>query len=124
MAPVARRLGNGKLLIQWSGGHYSHAQCFWSLVAPHTGTTLAEGQGTDAQEASAASHAKVMAERKTLFLGFADGAPNIVVVDDPAPQAPASQLRFVLVDTKSNESTAVFGCQPCGTGRQARLAAL
>ena len=121
MAPVARRLGNGKLLIQWSGGHYSHAQCFWSLIAPRTGTMLATGQGTDAQEAS---HAKVMAERKTLFLGFADGAPNIVVVDDPAPQAPASQLRFVLVDTKSNESTAVFGCQPCSTGRQARLAAL
>ena len=117
MAPVARRLGNGKLLIQWSGGHYSHARCFWSLVAPRTGNA-------PAQDADGHEYAKVMLEQRTLFLGFADGAPNIVVVDDPAPEAPASQLRFVLVDTKSNESTPAFGCHPRAAGRQTRRAAL
>ena len=100
----AKRMGGGKLLVRWRGGHYSHARCYWGLVAPDAGADAARAQ--------------VLAEQRALFLGFADGAPNVVIVDDPAPDAPAERLRFVLVDSMTGAATLAFGVQtPGGAAR-------
>ena len=63
----------------------------------------------DATAEAASDRALVLAASRTLFLGFADGAQNIVVCDDPAPAQSASRLRFLLVDSESGESSPVFG---------------
>ena len=124
----ARRLGDGKIVVRWSGGLYSHVVCFYALIdepatrkggggaATAAAATAAGGSGMwrlDCGGApSEAAAASVVAAGRTLFLGFADGAPNVVVTDDPAPAADAADFRFVLVDNGSNRRSRMFGLLP------------
>ena len=104
----ARRLDDGKLLVRWSGGQYSHVECYWILL-PARAPGEAEKSWQDASEPPAAT---VVERGCTLFLGFADGAPNVVVTDDPAPAEDVSRLRFVLVDNGTKRCSRVFAATP------------
>ena len=129
----ARRLGDGKLVVRWSGGLYSHVVCYFALIdepaarkggggaaaAAAAAATAAGGgsgmwrlDGGGGAPSEAAAAEAIVAAGRTLFLGFADGAPNVVVTDDPAPAADAADFRFVLVDNGSNRRSRMFGLAP------------
>mmetsp|Transcript_102350 Transcript_102350/g.219053 ORF Transcript_102350/g.219053 Transcript_102350/m.219053 type:complete len:164 (-) Transcript_102350:78-569(-) len=81
-----RRLSGGQLLVEWTADYYCyHMRCYWGEEADKTA---------------------ILTARKVLFVGWTDGAENLVVCDDPAPEA--ERLHFVLEDAATRTSSEVF----------------